>query len=70
MSVSSATHALVSSLPSPAGARPAVREAAPGLAVLSILLAAIVWAAVAQVRSAPSAADLGPEAAEMGMIVD
>ncbi len=69
-SVSSATSDLVTPFPSSAPARSSSREAVPGLVVLAVLLAAIVWASIAQVRSQPSPGDVGPEAAAMTTIVD
>jgi hypothetical protein len=67
-SVSSVPSDLVTSVPPRAEARPRSLEAIPGLVVLALLLAAIVWAAIAQVRSPPSPADVGPEAAMMTIV--
>ncbi len=67
-SVSSAPSDLVTSFPSPARERSSSREAIPGLVVLGILLAAIVWASIAQARSQPSPGDAGPEAAMMTLV--
>jgi hypothetical protein len=61
-SVSSARTDLVASFPSQAGARLLSRENVPGVAVLSILLAAVIWAAFAQARSTPLPGEAGPEA--------
>jgi len=46
----------------PTSAHPIWRESAPGLFVLALLLAAVVWSAIAQVRSQPLAGEVGPEA--------
>jgi hypothetical protein len=61
-SISTARSDLVTSFPAPADAPPIARETVSRVVVLAIL-AAVVWGALAQVRSQPLPGEVGPEAA-------
>jgi hypothetical protein len=49
-------------IPAPADTHPISRETVSSLAVLAVVLAALVWGSIAQLRSNPLAGQAGQEA--------